>query len=156
MTCRSLGLIAALTLASVLSAAEPTTSTPDLTGVELDVIAVEQRWVTAEVRLDLPALQDVLDDRFIATFGAGKPITKGPYIQGYAGRAVDPAASQTLSARTIRIADDTAVTTGTDLAARTDNGKVVTTSYRYTATYIKRDGHWRALALHMVRLPPAP
>lgn len=156
MNSRSLGLIAALTLVSVLSAAEPPTPTTDPTGVELEVIAVEQRWVAAEVRLDLPALQAVLDDRFIATFGTGKPITKEPYIQGFAGRAVDPAASQTLSARTIRIADDTAVTTGTDLAARTANGKVVTISYRYTATYIKRDGQWRALALHMVRLPPAP
>jgi hypothetical protein len=36
---------------------------------------------------------------------------------------------------------------------RVEDGKHVKKTNRVTATYIYRDGRWRGLAVHMVRLP---
>ncbi len=50
---------------------------------------------------------------------------------------------------------DTAVLVGTDTARGVKNGATYTAVYRYTVTYIRREGQWRALAEHIVKVPPA-
>ncbi len=42
---------------------------------------LEREWVDAETRHDAVALQSILDDKFVATFGAAKPLDKDAFIK---------------------------------------------------------------------------
>ena len=50
---------------------------------------------------------------------------------------------------------DTSVVVGADKERGIRNGKAYTEVYRYTVTYIRRDGKWVALAEHLVEAAPA-
>jgi ketosteroid isomerase-like protein len=50
---------------------------------------------------------------------------------------------------------DTAVLVGTDTARGTRDGAAYTAVYRYTVTYIRRQGRWLTLAEHIVKVPQA-
>lgn len=113
----------------------------------------EQSWIEAEMRLDAAALREILDEQFVATFGAGKPLDKERFIKAVVGEGKGVGPTQTLSDRTIRLVGDTAVITGTDSVQSSNSENP--TIYRYTATYVRRGDRWFALGLHMVSQPPA-
>jgi ketosteroid isomerase-like protein len=48
---------------------------------------------------------------------------------------------------------DTAVVVGTDTVRGTEKGAPYVVVYRYTVTYVHRQGRWRALAEHLVEVP---
>ena len=139
---------------AVSSAQQPATSNPQpLSDAEQQVLKFEDAWATAEHNRDVAALRQMLDDKFIATFDGRTPVGKEAFIQPFVNRAVDPTDSQTLTDRSVIIDGDTAVVTGIDTQRRTRNGSAYTAVARYTATYIRRNGNWLALAEHMVTLP---
>jgi hypothetical protein len=116
------------------------------TADEQALLKLEHEWVDAEARHDVVALQAILDDRFVATFGAGKLLDKNAFIEDITAGAIDPTENQELSGRTIIVAGDTAVVVETDTIRRVTNGAPSANVYRFTVTYIKRRGHWAALA----------
>jgi len=146
-----------LTIATVLSiAAQPSTTTKagnsddDLSAVKQQVMNLEQEWVAAEHNHDAAALRRILDDKFVASFGTGKPYDKEAFIKAIVSGDVDPTESQTLTDRTVIIDKDTAVVVGTDTERGTQKGVAYTAVARYTVTYIHRNGQWVALAEHIV------
>jgi hypothetical protein len=107
----------------------------------------------AENKHDATTLRRILDDKFVSSSGAKKPIDKEAFIREIVSGDVDPAASQTLTDRIVILDNDTAVVVGTDTAHGIDNGVAYTIVFRYTVTYIRRHGQWVALAEHLVRVP---
>jgi len=124
------------------------------TADEQALLKLEHEWVEAEARHDAVALQAILDERFVSTFGAGKLLDKNAFIKEVTAGAIDPTESQELSDHTIIVAGDTAVVVETDTLRSAKNGQSSTTVYRFTVTYIKRGGHWYALAEHGVAAKP--
>ena len=123
------------------------------TDARQQLLDLEKQWTEAEDKSDTETLRRILDDRFVATFGAARTYDKEAFIKLFA-RDVDPSASQALTYEAVIIDGDTAVVIGTDTAHGTRNGAAHTAVYKYTATYIRRDGRWRALAEHIVKVPP--
>jgi hypothetical protein len=117
------------------------------------VLDLEQEWVAAEHNHDTAVLRRILHDKFIATFGAEKPDDKEAFIKEIVSGDVDPTESQTLTDRNVIIDRDTAVVVGTDTERGTKKGAAYTVVYRYTVTYIRRNGRWIALAEHLVEGP---
>lgn len=135
-------------------AAEPTSSqSAPPTAARQQLLELEKEWTVAEDKHDAAALQRILDERFVATFGA-KTLDKKAFIELFAGK-VDPTESQTLTYEAVIIDGDTAVLVGTDTAHGTKDGAAYTAVYRYTVTYIRRHQRWRALAEHIVKVPQA-
>jgi len=130
----------------------PETLTED---AKQEVLDLEKKWVDAELKHDEAALRRILDDKFVASFGAGKPYDKEAFIKGILSGAADPTESQALTDRIVIIDGDTAVVIGTDTERGTKKGAPYTEVARYTATYIRRNGQWVALAEHMVEAPQA-
>jgi len=127
-------------------AAEPT--------AEDELHALEQEWVDAEIRRDADTLRRILDERFVATFGSGPPLDREAFIRAVvSGTSTD--VTQTLSDATVVVDRDTAVVVGTDTVRGIAKGAPFLHVYRYTATYVRRDGRWVALAEHLVRAPEA-
>jgi hypothetical protein len=136
-----------------LAAAEPKAPTPvPATDDKEQVLQLEAEWVVAENKHDATALRRILDDKFVASFGAKKPIDKETFIREIVGGNVDPSVAQTLTDRTVIIDNDTAVV-GTDTERRMKNGAASMIVARYTVTYIRRHGQWLALAEHLVNVP---
>ena len=121
---------------------------PSAAEAEKQVINLGRQWAAAEDKADSATLRSILDDRFNATFGSGKTYNKEAYIKAMIGDGVvDATGSQTLTDETVLVADT---------ARGTDKGEAYTIVYRYTITYIWREGRWRALAEHIARMPKAP
>jgi ketosteroid isomerase-like protein len=134
--------------------AEPTSSqAAPPTDARQQLLELEKEWAAAERNRDASVLRGILDDRFVATLGV-KTYDKEAFIALFAGD-VDPTASETLNYEAVLIDGDTAVLVGTDIAHGTREGAPYTAVYRYTTTYIRRQGHWVALAEHIVRVPQA-
>ena len=149
-----LGLALACCMAASSVAAEPTSSqTAAATDARQQLLDLEQEWVAAEDNRDGAVLRRILDERFVVTFGADKTYDREAFIKLFAGD-VDLTASHTLTYEAVIIDDGSAVLVGTDTARGTRHSKAYTAVYRYTVTYIRRHGQWRALAEHIVRAPP--
>lgn len=129
-------------------AAKPETSGAD---EEQQLFKLEREWIAAEIKLDPAALRRILDDRFIATFGATKSVDKEGFVKVVLGDGGDTTLSQDLSEETVRVVDDTAVIFETDTVRGIDHGKPYTLVLRISTTYIKRHGHWLALAEHIAK-----
>lgn len=151
-------LLAALALAGCVAPAPAVADSSDpqtapAADTRHQLIDLETDWVAAEDKRDQAALRRILDDKFVATFGAGKTYDREAFIQVFVG-PIDASASHTVTYEAIIIDGDTAVTVATDTSRGTRDGAAYTAAYRYTVTYIRRHGRWLALAEHIVRVPP--
>src|SRR5215472_977917 len=133
--------------------ADATLSQDELSTAKQQVLDLEKEWVAAEQKHESATLRRILDDKFVASFGAEKPYDKEAFIKGTLSGDVDPTESQTLTDRTVIIDHDTAVVVGTDTERGTRKGVAYMEVARYTATYIHRNGKWVALAEHLVEAP---
>jgi hypothetical protein len=143
-----------LIIATALPMAAQQTATTN-SAVRQQVLDLEQEWVAAEHNHDAAVLRRILDDKFVASFGTGKPYDKEAFIKEIISGDVDPTESQTLTDRTTIIDNDTAVVVGTDTERGTRKGVAYTAVARYTVTYVHRNGRWVALAEHLVEVPQA-
>lgn len=148
-----------LTLACSMAASSAATgpknsTTSSSAGAKQQVLDLGKQWVKAEVRHDERTLRHILDDKFVASFGARKPYDKEAFIKQILAGDIDPTESQSLTDETVIIDQDTAIVVGTDTVRGTDSGAAYTVVYRYTVTYVRRQGQWLALAEHLVQAPP--
>lgn len=121
-----------------------------------ELAALERAWIDAEINRDPVALDRIIDDQFVCTFLVGKPIGKRDFIKSET--LPGPKETQDLSDETMIVSGDTAVVVNTDTLHGVRNGAPYAETARITATYIKRAGHWRALAEHIAweTKPAAP
>jgi ketosteroid isomerase-like protein len=119
---------------------------------EQRVLAVEDEWIGAEINRDEITLRRVIDDRFVLNSNSGKTSDKLTLIKYILGWNL---VAQTITERSVLVEGDTAVVFGTTELRFASAGKEDTTSLlRYTATYVKREGQWRAVALQMAKREP--
>jgi len=143
-------------LAASSAAKEPENSeTLPPADAKQQVLNLGKEWVAAELKHDATTLRRILGDQFVASFGAEKPYDKEAFLKLICSGDVDPTGSQTLTDETVVVDGDTAVVVGTDTVRGTENGSTYAVVYRYTVTYIHRNGQWVALAEHLVEVPKA-
>ena len=130
-----------LGLAACANSPASSSTRPD---AEAEVRAIEQKWIDAETRRDAAAVAELLDDQFLFVVGSRPPISKEQFVKAVPSFT---STSQALSEQIVRIAGDTAVVTGRDAL----EGPGYKQNWRYTVTYVRRQGAWRALAEHMVQ-----
>jgi ketosteroid isomerase-like protein len=135
--------------ASSAATEPPNPQSPPPTDAKQQILDLEKEWTAAENRHDATVLRRILDDRFVA-LGARKTYDKEAFIKIETDGDIDPTASQTIIYDAVIIDGDTAVVIGTDTGHGTKDGAPYTAVLRYMATYIRRDGHWLALAEHIV------
>lgn len=141
-----------LVLSAVLLAGA-TVGGPDSSDEVERLIAVEDEYVAAEITRDEEALRRIVDDRFVLNSNDGKTTGKDALIQTILGWNMT---GQTITERTAVIAGETGVIFGTaELRFGSETGEETRSVLRYTATYVRKDGEWSFLALHMARRSPS-
>lgn len=148
-----------MALALFIAAFSPTaraedTQSPAAAEARQQVETLMKDWMAAENEHDAAALGRILDDDFISTYGAGKPVRKDAFIKSLTKGEADPRQSQSLSDETVIVDGDTAVLVGTNIFHRTDGAKPDGLALRYTITCVRRNAHWTALAEHIVKIGP--
>lgn len=145
---------AALSQAPPASAQSPVPAGAKQDEARRQVLDTTEQWIAAENKHNAAALRQIIDDKFISTYAANKPRDKDAFIKGITDGPVDPTQSQSLTDQSIVIDGDTAVIVGTDTFHSATKPPVP--PLRYTITYVKRQGHWRALGEHIVTIPGKP
>lgn len=116
------------------------------------VLAAEDAWIGAEISRDEATLRRVIDDRFVLNSNNGETSGKESLIESVLGWNMT---GQTITERSVLVDGDTAVVFGTtELRFASPDGEETKSLLRYTTTFVKRDGQWRALALHMAKRTP--
>ena len=116
---------------------------------EQRVLAVEDEYVAAEISRDEATLRRILDDRFVFNSNRGTTSGKAELIESVLSWRMT---GQTITERTVLVDGDTAIVCGTTELSFASEGKEDSKSrLRYTATYVRRQGEWRFIALHMAR-----
>ena len=148
--------LCAISTAAILTwSLQATGATPTSEDSEREVMKVDKEWLEAEVARDAPALRRILDDNFVAVYGSGKVADKETFIRDVIGDGSDKVLSHDFGDFTFRAQGDTAVLVETGTIRGTRNGKPYVTVLRTSATYIRRNGKWLALAEHFGRLTDA-
>jgi ketosteroid isomerase-like protein len=126
---------------------------PTPAGAEQSLRVADQQWSEAFKNRDKDALNRILDDQFIFTGDQGQVFDKTQYIDG-AIRAIK-VESYSLDGMTVRVFGDTGVVAGRWTGKLTIDGKDASGAFRYTDTFVKRLGRWRAVALQETRIAPS-
>lgn len=150
MTRTALGKALAISIVAWSAAAQAQSSAAD---AKQQASQLLRDWVTAENEHDAPALDRILDDQFISTYAAGKPTRKAAFIASLTKGKPDPRQTQSIEDETVVVDGDTAILVGTDTFHRTDHAEPDGLALRYTITCVRKNGHWVALAEHIVKLP---
>lgn len=127
-------------------------SSPMSTNAEQALRDAEHQWMEAFKNRDRNTLNRVLDEGFFFTDDQGQVFTKAQYIDA-ATRAM-VVESYKSDDMTIRIFGDTAVVAGRWTGKITIDGQDASGAFRYTDTFVRRVGRWRAIASQNTRMPP--
>ena len=132
------------------SKGRPTTSAPS--NAEQSLKVAERQWNEAFKNRDKDALNRMLDDRFVFTDDKGQVFSKTEYVD--AAMQAIKVESYSLDDITVRVFGDTAVVAGRWAGKLTIDGRDASGAFRYTDTFVKRLGRWRAVASQETRMPP--
>jgi len=114
-------------------------------GDEAAIRALEEKWDAANLKGDATALGAILADTFISTSAEGKVRTKAEILSELKTGAIKYQTSKVEDMK-VYLYGDAAVVNGKWTGKFVLKGKTVDTVERFTDTYIRQNGQWRAVA----------
>lgn len=119
------------------------------------LIRLEQGWNEAFYRKNLPFIENILADEFIATYDDGSRGDKAKEL------ALAASFSQELQSAiqedfTVKVYRDTAVVWFTLRLIGTRQGQKTELVLSYTDVWVMRDGRWQCVSTHSTRMLPKP
>ena len=139
----------ATTNAGNANAGGPSASQPSAE-VEQEIRKLDEEWHQAHIRRDADALRKLIPSE--ATFASGGALLTGDeYVKDFA-EGDTRFESVEVGAFRARVFGDAAVTTAVDTIKGRSREGAFDEQFRRTATYVRRDGRWQLVALHVSRV----
>jgi ketosteroid isomerase-like protein len=113
--------------------------------VENEVLKFEHDWTDAQARHDLAFLEQAEAEEYTYTDPTGRVSHKDDDL-ARAQLGDIQISSFTLKDEKVQIYGETAVITGQTDIRGTDKGTDITGSYRWTDSFVRRDGAWKVVA----------
>ncbi|MEY2512113.1 MAG: hypothetical protein QOE26_2876 [Verrucomicrobiota bacterium] len=115
---------------------------------------MESRWEASLLSHDTTAIEKIVADDFVGTSSSGKTGSKTTLL-AEAKRDTNTYASAVSSDMTVHMyGPSVAVVTGiAKETGKTKAGKTFSHSYRFTDTWVERNGEWQCVAAHAMALP---
>lgn len=123
---------------------------PSVADAERSLRDLNRQWAEALKNRDKAVLERILDDRFITTDDEGQVFSKKQCIEDAMGAI--KIESYNLADVTVRIYGDTGVVAGRWNGKFTIAGKELSAAFRFTETFARNSGAWRAVASHEGRI----
>ncbi len=141
-------------LLSLLAAAPSRTATvePGHREIVRAIEDLERAWFSVYENHDLAILEGLMADDFVATLADGAVRDKRTHIAAYPADFEILASVQNGELRVHVYAPDVAVATGLYRATPRGQGPQAPGRFRYTDTWLRRNGRWQCIATHENRL----
>ena len=118
--------------------------------VEQEIRKLDEEWHQAHIRRDAEALRKLIPPE--ATFASGGALLTGEeYVRDFVENETR-FESVEVGAFRARVFGDAAVTTAVDTIKGRSREGAFDEQFRRTATYVRRDGRWQLVALHISRV----
>jgi ketosteroid isomerase-like protein len=118
--------------------------------VEQEIRKLDEEWHQAHIRRDAEALRKLIPAE--ATFASGGALLTGEeYVKDFEENETRFESVEVGGLRA-RVFGDAAVTTAVDTIKGRAAGGAFEEQFRRTSTYVRRDGRWQLVALHVSRL----
>ncbi len=129
--------------------------TSDTTATTLrELLDVENEWTEANNRADREALERILADEFLGTDPAGTVTNKQEYISTI--QPNNSMRSWDFDDLNLTQSGTNSVLTGILIVNGQQGNQRFTQRYRFTDTFIRRDGRWQAISSQVMEMrPPA-
>lgn len=140
-----------LVLASLVLAGS--TGSSAQTPSNADIRAVADAFDSAQQHRDRAALEAMLAPDFLIVYGSGKVGGRADFIAGFTapGGSLDPFV---ITDRLfLRVSPDVAIVGGDGRMSGTENGQRFARHFRYSDTFVRRDGKWWAIFTQVTPLP---
>jgi ketosteroid isomerase-like protein len=118
---------------------------------EKELMQMERDWTQASVKADATALGKILADDWVGQGPAGTMTKAQTLAELKSGDSKTE--SITLGEMKVRIFGDTAIVTGSDDEKSSYKGKDMSGRYTWTDVFVKRKGHWQAVASQGTLMP---
>lgn len=135
-------LLLALGLALPLSAQDPT------------LLQRDSLWNALRLSGDAVALAPLLADDWMLTHSDGRIQHKADYLAELASRRRSNSSVENLGVR-VRQYEHTAIITGISVQSGVTDGQPWSGRFRFTRTWVRRDGQWQMVASHSSRCAEA-
>jgi ketosteroid isomerase-like protein len=116
---------------------------------EQAVRRLEREWLDAGHNKDVAAMDRILADNFIITFGDGTVRDKAEVMRRLRMGTKNPNECEWTEDSEVRVNGNTAIIVGRYRYRLREKDKETVTESRYTDTYIRRKGHWQVVASHL-------
>jgi len=113
--------------------------------VEQELIKLENDWNDAQVKRDVAALGRILADDLTIIDPEGTIVTKAQALANLKS-GEDAFTSAVADEMKVRVYGDAAVVLGRNTVKEQYKGKDLSGPYRFTDTWIKKDGRWQCVA----------
>jgi ketosteroid isomerase-like protein len=118
-----------------------------------EVRAAADAFLQAQQRSDGPALERLLAPEFLFVRSSGRVGNRRDYIGGYTapGIVLEPIAVTDRLFQ--RVSDDVAIVGGEARLRGTQNGRALGQHYRFSDTFVRRNGAWQVIYSQITPLP---
>lgn len=123
-----------------------------LTTAKEELLALESKWNVAHVYADTTTLFRLWADDIIVIVPEMRPFTKDD-LKAFWRSGRSHITRHETSDVTVRGYDLTAVVEGTLIREQSFSSHAVTSHWRFTKIYVKRDGEWKVVSYHASPLP---
>jgi ketosteroid isomerase-like protein len=120
---------------------------------EKELADVENHWAEAMVKGDVPALERLYADEYLAIDPAGATYTKAQDIANVKSGAFKLTTFK-LDEMKVRVHGEVAVVTGRNTIKAMYMGKDISGAYRFTDVFVKRAGRWQVLTTQGTAVAP--
>ena len=132
----------------------------DAPAPERDLVKLEREWGDAIVHRDATTLANILDDEYVLTTPFGQVVTKAQMVESLRTPRDDSFKIKDVEQEDVfaRFYGDTAVVYSRFTLKGVAEGKDVSTPFRHTDVFVKRDGRWRCVTRQatLIAAPVAP
>ena len=142
---RLMPFVAALLAVSPAIAQSPATNA--------EIRAVADAFDAAQQHRDRAALDALLAPDFLIVYGSGKVGGRADFIAGFTGPGVTLDPFVITDRLFARVSPDVAIVGGDGRMSGTEGGKRFARHFRYSDTFVRRDGKWWAIFTQVTPLP---
>jgi ketosteroid isomerase-like protein len=119
--------------------------------VEDQINKFEEEWANGAMKGDTSVIERLEADDIISTDPSGKVTDKQQDVQALKSGELKFETVK-LSDMKVRVYGNTAVATGTNMVKGSYKGQDISGSYRFTDTWVKRNGKWQAVASQATKI----
>lgn len=147
---RLFAVLGSFLLTATLVAGQDASMTAKSKTDEQSLLTRERQWCEAFKDANEAALKEILLESFVFTDDAGQASDQRQYIEATKNIRVS---SYTLTDVTVHVYSETGIVTGRWEGLLTIDGKDVKPSFRFTDTFVKRNGKWYGVASQDTKVP---